>query len=202
MPNRFEIKGCNLFDWVIQGLLWWLSGKKSTCSEGGAEDSGSILGSGRFLEEEMAAHSSMLAWKIPWSEEPGGLQSMGLQRAGHDWVTKHSPHNNPVYYLHSSWVCYADQSPRKVSGSSNIVNCSSGHCDKWAGTRLDQGHSRSFSWFSVLEVRGRSYDRAHIGRCKRQSWIQSWRPMKVKLSIDVYAIQTSSNIVTIFPSPL
>ena len=98
MPNRFEIKGCNPFDWVIQGLLWWLSGKKSTCSEGGAEDSGSILGSGRFLEEEMAAHSSMLAWKIPWSEEPGGLQSMGLQRAGHDWVTKHNTEQLVVQY--------------------------------------------------------------------------------------------------------
>ena len=36
------------------------------------------------LEKEMATHSSTLAWKIPWTEEPGGLQSMGLQRAGHD----------------------------------------------------------------------------------------------------------------------
>ena len=36
------------------------------------------------LEKEMAPHSSTLAWKIPWMEEPGGLQSMGLQRVGHD----------------------------------------------------------------------------------------------------------------------
>ena len=36
------------------------------------------------LEEEMATHSSTLAWRIPWTEEPGGLQSMGLQRVGHD----------------------------------------------------------------------------------------------------------------------
>ena len=35
------------------------------------------------LEEEQATHSSILAWKIPWTEEPGGLQSMGLQRIGH-----------------------------------------------------------------------------------------------------------------------
>ena len=35
------------------------------------------------LEKEMAAHSSTLAWKIPWMEEPGGLQSMGLQNVGH-----------------------------------------------------------------------------------------------------------------------
>ena len=36
------------------------------------------------LEKEMATHSSTLAWKIPWVEEPGGLQSMGYQRVGHD----------------------------------------------------------------------------------------------------------------------
>ena len=36
------------------------------------------------LEEEMATHSSILAWEIPWREEPGGLQSMGSQRIGHD----------------------------------------------------------------------------------------------------------------------
>ena len=36
------------------------------------------------LEEEMATHSSILAWKIPWTEEHGGLQSMGLQRVRHD----------------------------------------------------------------------------------------------------------------------
>jgi len=42
------------------------------------------------LEEGMTTHSSILAWRIQWSEEPGGLQSIGLQRAGRDWVTKHS----------------------------------------------------------------------------------------------------------------
>ena len=39
------------------------------------------------LEKEMATHSSVLAWRIPWTEEPGGLQSMGWQRIRHDWVT-------------------------------------------------------------------------------------------------------------------
>ena len=42
------------------------------------------------LEEEMATHSSILAWKIPWTEEPGGLQSMELQRVGHDLTTEHA----------------------------------------------------------------------------------------------------------------
>ena len=39
------------------------------------------------MEKEMATHSSTLAWRIPWREEPGRLQSMGSQRVGHDWVT-------------------------------------------------------------------------------------------------------------------
>ena len=42
------------------------------------------LGQEDALEEEMAPHSSILAWKIPWSEELGGLQSTGSQRVGHD----------------------------------------------------------------------------------------------------------------------
>ena len=48
------------------------------------------------LEKEMAAHSCTLAWKIPWIEEPGRLQSMGSQRVRHDLVTErthtHTPH--------------------------------------------------------------------------------------------------------------
>jgi len=42
------------------------------------------LGQENSLEEEMATHSRILAWRTPWSEEPGGLQSMGSQRVGHD----------------------------------------------------------------------------------------------------------------------
>ena len=42
------------------------------------------LGQEDPLEEEMATHSSILAWRIPWTEEPGGLQSIGLHRVGHD----------------------------------------------------------------------------------------------------------------------
>ena len=42
------------------------------------------LGQEDPLEKEMATHSSILAWEIPWTEEPGGLQSIGSQRVGHD----------------------------------------------------------------------------------------------------------------------
>ena len=43
-----------------------------------------FLGQEDPLEEGVATHSSILAWRIPWTEEPGGLQSVGLQRVGHD----------------------------------------------------------------------------------------------------------------------
>ena len=46
------------------------------------------LGREEPLEKEMATHSSILAWRIPWTEEPGGLQSMHLQRVRHTLVTK------------------------------------------------------------------------------------------------------------------
>ena len=63
------------------GLPRWQSGIESACNAG---DEGSIPGSGRSPEDVMATHSSVLAWKILWAEEPGGLQSMGSQRVGHD----------------------------------------------------------------------------------------------------------------------
>ena len=42
------------------------------------------------LQKEVATYSSILAWRIPWIAEPGGLQSMGSQRVGHEFVTKHT----------------------------------------------------------------------------------------------------------------
>ena len=56
-------------------------GKASASNVG---DLGSIPGLGRSLEKEMATHSSILAWKIPWMEEPVRLQSMGSQRIRHN----------------------------------------------------------------------------------------------------------------------
>ena len=50
------------------------------------------------LEEEMATHSITLAWRIPWTEEPGGLQSMGLQRVGHDWSCMQVICSGPFFF--------------------------------------------------------------------------------------------------------
>ena len=62
-------------------LPCWLSGKESICDAG---DASSILGWEDPLEKEIGTHSSILAWSIPWTEEPDGLQSMGSKRVGHN----------------------------------------------------------------------------------------------------------------------
>ena len=77
------------------------------------------------LEKEMATHSSTLAWKIPWTEEPGRLQSIRLQRVGHDWVTSLSL--SKVLCMHC-WL--------------NAPNPASGHC--WPTTPVETpGHTRA-----------------------------------------------------------
>ena len=55
----------------------------SSANAGDTRDAGSIPGSGRSLEKQTTTHSSILAWRIPWTEESGGLQSMGSQRVRH-----------------------------------------------------------------------------------------------------------------------
>jgi len=60
--------------WYLElGLIQHLSKEQNICRE-----------VARQMEKAMASHSSTLAWKIPWAEEPGRLQSMGSQRVGHD----------------------------------------------------------------------------------------------------------------------
>ena len=59
---------------MIKGLPRWLNGKESTCHAG---DVGSIPGSGDPLEEEMVTQSSILAWRIPWTEKPDRLSPRG-----------------------------------------------------------------------------------------------------------------------------
>ena len=58
--------------------------KKFACEEG---DLDSIPGQEDPVEKGMTTHSAIPAWKIPWAEDPGGLESMGSQRVGHDWET-------------------------------------------------------------------------------------------------------------------
>ena len=60
--------------------------KNPPANEGDTRDVGWILSSGRPFGVGNATHSSVLAWKVPWTKEPGGLPSVGSQRARHDWA--------------------------------------------------------------------------------------------------------------------
>ena len=86
-------RGVSSHQWWIDTVLHviWASQvalvvKDLPANAGDLRDTGSIPGSGRSPGGEgMATHSSILAWRIPWTEEPGGLQSIGSQKVGHDW---------------------------------------------------------------------------------------------------------------------
>ena len=70
-------------------MVQWLKKKKERNLPVNSGDPGS-LGQKYALEKEMATLSSILAWRIPWTEEPDGIQSMGSQRIGQDRVTEHT----------------------------------------------------------------------------------------------------------------
>ena len=88
-------------DWSVShstvSLLGFPGGSVVKNPPTNATDAGSILGQEDPLEKEMATRSSILAWEIPWTEEPGGLQSMVSQRVGHDWACPHI--SNAIQYL-------------------------------------------------------------------------------------------------------
>ena len=73
------------------------------------------------VEKAMAPHSSTLVWKIPWAEEPGGLQSMGLWRVGHDWATSFSL----VTFMHwrRKWQPTPVFLPGESQGQGSLVGC-------------------------------------------------------------------------------
>ena len=64
------------------------------------------------LEKEMATHSSILAWRIPWMGEPGRLQSTGSQRVGHDWATSLT-HFGLLEAAHNLWIPATSQSQQE-----------------------------------------------------------------------------------------
>ena len=86
-----QIRGRLLY--VCMGLPWWLTGKGSPAIQ---ETWVQFLGQEDPLEREMTTHSSMLAWEMPWTEEPSRPWSIGLQGVGHELMTKPSP----AQYVH------------------------------------------------------------------------------------------------------
>ena len=82
------------------------------------------------LEKAMAPHSSTLAWKILWMEEPGGLQSMGSQRVRHDWATSLSLFT--FMYWRRKWQPAPMFLPRESQGQGSLMGC-----HLWGRTELD-----------------------------------------------------------------
>ena len=72
------------------------------------------------MEKDMATHSSSFAWRIPWTEEHGGLQSTGLQRVGHDWVTNTHTWVYSLVFVHMC-VCVGG---RELEGEKSPMNIS------------------------------------------------------------------------------
>ena len=84
----------------------------------------------QLMEKAMAPHSSTLAWKIPWMEKPGGLQSMGLLRVGHDWVTSLSLFT--FMHWRRKWQPTPVFLPGESQGRGSLLGC----C-LWGRTELD-----------------------------------------------------------------
>ena len=95
------------------------------------------LGQENPLEKGIAIHSSNLAWRIPWTEKPGRLQSMGLQRVGHDWV------NNTHTHTHTPLIwCFWDVSVVKnLSANAGDVGSIPG-----SGTSSGEGNGNPFQY--------------------------------------------------------
>ena len=87
---------------VVEGIMCFPGGasdKELSCQIQETEDIRS-LGREDPLEEGMATHSSILAWEIPWAEEPGGLQLIGLHRVGHNGSDLAHTHDNVIIVSH------------------------------------------------------------------------------------------------------
>ena len=91
------------------------------------------------LEKRKATHSSILAWRIPWTEEPGGLQSMGSQRVGHNWATNMHTHLNRLW---GSW----EQGPI-LNSSFYVWNCTKKYQHVWPTDVKILDHSRKILRF-------------------------------------------------------
>ena len=100
------------------------------------------------LEEEMATHSSILAWEIPWTEEPGGLQSIMLKRVRYDLVTKPPTTLNMeslFLLLNLSWC---QNNRREVFSSPRQVRCWDQEVRLWRGSGDYKGPVWGLAWWS------------------------------------------------------
>ena len=102
----------------IDGLPWWLSGKESTCN---AREAGLIPGLRRFSGKKMAMHSSILVWRISWTEESGWLQSIQSQRFRHDLATKEQQQQQMVRQIDGS-LAWREQTKNEEKDQQSPTN--------------------------------------------------------------------------------
>ena len=113
-------------------------------------------------EKAMAPHSSTLAWKIPWTEEPGGLQSMGSLRVGHDWATSLSIFT--FMHWRRKWHPTLVLLPGKSQGWRSLVGCS-----PWGRQESDTTERLRTDWATSLSL------------LTFMHWRRKWHPTPVFL---------------------
>ena len=123
-------------------------GKESTCNAG---DPGLIPGFDDPREKRTATHSSILAWRIPWTEESGGLQAMGLERVGHDWAR----------ILYTTMLCTVFLAVLRLGTINVAINR-----QQWERIRRRARRERSPRWV-VRE--------GLFGEVGSESWLEGWR---------------------------
>ena len=117
----------------VWGIVWMKAGwgkLDQLTEESKAEEFSFSVPVRRGLEKAMAPHSSTLAWKIPWMEEPGGLQSMGSLRVRHDWATSLSLFT--FMHWRMKWQPTPVFLPGESRGQRSLVGC-----HLWDHTELD-----------------------------------------------------------------
>ena len=123
----------------------WLRDKESACNAGDIWDAGSSFGQEDPLEEQTATHSRILAWEIPWTEEPGRVLSMGSQRVRQDWATEHTWPLNSSGFILNGW--YLPGSSMSLYFSIFNLFDFTRFCNYFLGQ-----NSRSVVWFPVMFI--------------------------------------------------
>ena len=102
-----------------------------------------------WIGQDMASHSSILSWRSPWVEEPGGLQSTGSQRVGHNWLRKHT-HTHTHTHTHA---LYVRKSPNSCDSKFEVFLSTPDHPKCWQTCKVSQiftscvGHINCYNIF-------------------------------------------------------
>ena len=143
------------------------------------------------LEKEMATHSSILAWRIPWTEESGSIQSMGLQRVGNDWVTL------PSYFP----ILWPPDANRRLIRKDFDTGKDWRGCQKirWFDD-VNSSMDMSFSKLQELVTDREAWSAAVHGVAKSRIWLSDWTELKIVLR--QYLSETFLVVIAALPKTL